>query len=143
MSLPPKRLARRPVDDNDYYRRMCRVILARLADDRWPAVTQALADFDLTTVAAYDEAKIHELQPLVAQHHSAKEAQALVHNARAMLEVAEMFGDMNLYLFAMRRRGIERQISDLSRRFARLPRPVAIKFLVACEEDVPAELTQP
>jgi 3-methyladenine DNA glycosylase Tag len=138
----------KPTDDNDYFERMSRVILAsglnwRTLEVKWPGIKQAFADFDVATVAGYAEPEIDALMANPAVIRNLPKIRAIVANAGEFQAIAKEHGGFGVYLTDLRERGGEAQMREaISKRFAFMGKGTTVIFLYAVGEDLPEAMQE-
>ncbi|WP_353112121.1 DNA-3-methyladenine glycosylase I [Salinisphaera dokdonensis] len=135
---PPESLAM--IGDDRYLsvmnRRVFRAGLThRLVDQRWPAFEVAFADFDLDTVAAFDDTDLQRLARDESLIRHRKKIFAVRDNAIAMQKIVEEFGSFGFWLAEWPEDEIVDLWQELRRRFTQLGGNSAPAFLRMCGKD--------
>ena len=134
---------KKPKGDNGYFERMSRVIFMaglnwRVLDKKWPGITEAFADFDVATVAAFREPEVEELMMNPGTIHNASKIRAVVANAKEILKIKEEYGSFGKYLSRIRKSGGEDLLrEEVDKRFAFLCKGTTVMFLFEVGEDLP------
>lgn len=133
----------KPKDDNEYFERMCRVILAaglnwQVLEKKWPGIQKAYAGFDVGKVAKFQEAEINELVMNPDVIRNLGKIRAIVANAREMQSIAAEYGSFEKYLAKLRAEGGEAGMKDaVSKRFAFLGKGTTVIFLFSVGQELP------
>ena len=70
----------------------------KVVDAKWPGITEAFHDFDVETVADMGVSELDELTNDTRVIRNRRKLEAVVHNARRMLELEKEFGGFQEYL---------------------------------------------
>jgi DNA-3-methyladenine glycosylase I len=130
-------------DDNDYFERMSRVIFMsglnwRTLEKKWPGIRKAFVDFDIKSVAKFQELEIEELMMNADVIRNLPKIRGVVANAQKMQELASEYGSFSQYLAHLREEGGEDKLREtLSKQFAFLGKSTAVIFLFSVGEDLP------
>ena len=133
----------KPQTDNEFFERMSRVILVsglnwRTLEKKWPGIKKAFADFDVNTVAGFDEPEIDALMANSEVIRNLPKIRALVTNAVEFQAIAKEHGSFARYLAELRRRGGEAGLRDaVSKRFAFLGKSTTVIYLFSVGEELP------
>lgn len=133
----------KPTNDNQYFEKMCRVILAaglnwQVLEKKWPGIRKAYAGFDVAKVAKFDESEISELVMNPDVIRNLGKIRAIVKNAQEIQAIAREHGSFENYLTALRAEGGEAGMKEaVSKRFAFLGKGTTVIFLFAVGEDLP------
>ncbi len=133
----------KPKDDNEYFERMCRVILAaglnwQVLEKKWPGIRTAFADFNIDKVARFQEPEIEELMMNPAVIRNLAKIRAIVKNAQEVQAVVAEHGSFENYLTSLRRDGGEAGLRQaVSKRFAFLGTGTTVIFLFGVGQDMP------
>jgi 3-methyladenine DNA glycosylase Tag len=133
----------KPTTDHDYFERMSRVILVsglnwRTLEKKWPGIKRAFANFDIDTVAGFDEPEIEALMANSDVIRNLPKIRAIVANAAEFQAIAKEHGGFARYLAELRRSGGEAGLRDaVSKRFAFLGKGTTVIYLFSVGEDLP------
>jgi DNA-3-methyladenine glycosylase I len=133
----------KPQTDREYFERMSRVILVsglnwRTLDKKWPGIKEAFADFNVETVAGFDEPEIAALMANAEVVRNLPKIRAIVANALEVQAVAKEHGSFANYLAELRRSGGEAGLrASVSKRFAFMGKGTTVIFLFAVGEELP------
>ena len=130
-----------PQRTGDYLEVMSKAIFQtgiswQVVHKKWPGIHDAFRGFDHRKVASLTEAEISELcaDPRVIRNR--RKIEAIVDNARLMLDLEEEHGSFKNYL---RSHGdFEKTLADLRKRFKFLGEMGAFYFLYVVGEEVPS-----
>jgi len=130
-----------PQRTGDYLEVMSKAIFQtgiswQVVHNKWPGIRDAFRGFDHRLVASLTEAEIAELcaDPRVIRNR--RKIEAIVDNARQMLDLEEQHGSFKNYL---RSHGdFEATVADLIKRFKFLGETGAFYFLYVVGEEVPS-----
>ena len=132
--IEPKSLA-------DYLEAMSRATFQpgmswRVVEAKWTGIRAAFCDFDAKAVADFGEAELDAItnDPKVIRNR--KKIEAVVHNARRMVELERKHGSFGTYLRS--NGGFEGTGVDLRKQFKFLGEMGAYHFLYVVGEDVPS-----
>ncbi len=125
----------------DYLDVMSKVVLQsgmswQVVEKKWPGISEAFRGFEPAKVAALTDSEIEALgkDPRVIRNH--RKLQAIVNNARQMLELESEHGSFRKYL---RSHGnFEATAKDLRKRFGFIGDFGAFYFLYVVREPVPS-----
>ncbi len=129
-----------PQNDNDYLAIMAQVIFESglnwdVLEKKWPGIQEAFVQFDAEKVASFGDAEIRALAENheIIRNHA--KIEAVVHNARVMLEVAGEHGSFAAYLKALRGEGDDEFLKEaISKRFSYMGPTTVATFLYAIGE---------
>jgi DNA-3-methyladenine glycosylase I len=98
---PPKQIKPKSLDD--YLEIMSKSVFQsgmswKVVETKWPGTVEAFNGFDIVTVAGFDERDIEELSKDTRVIRNYRKLQAIVSNARKMLELDQQFGGFRKYL---------------------------------------------
>ena len=134
----PKQI--RPTTLADYLDVMSKAVFQtglswEMVERKWPQIREAFHDFDPARVATTSGKEMAALQkdPRVIRH--AQKLNAVVHNARTMLELEAEHGTFRKYLRAAP--DFDARVADLRRRFKFLGETGCYYFLYVVREPVP------
>jgi 3-methyladenine DNA glycosylase Tag len=130
-----------PQRTGDYLEIMSKAIFQsgiswQVVHNKWPGIHEAFHGFDHRLVASLTEAELAELcvNPKVIRNR--RKIEAIVDNARQMLDLEEEHGSFKGYL---RSHGdFEKTVADLRKRFKFLGEMGAFYFLYVVGEEVPS-----
>lgn len=100
-SVPPDKIV--PQSLNDYLEIMSKSVFQsgmswKVIENKWPGIREALHGFDIETVASLHERDIEDLMMDARVVRNQRKLQAIVHNARKMLELEKAHGSFQAYL---------------------------------------------
>jgi len=100
---PPKKITPRSLDD--YLEVMSKAVFQsgmswKVVETKWPGTREAFHDFDVSTVANLHEKDIEDLTKDKRVIRNVRKLNAVVGNARRMLELEEQYGSFQEYLRA-------------------------------------------
>ncbi len=133
----------KPKNDNDYFERMCRVILMaglnwHTLEKKWPGIKIAFNDFNISKVANYQEADVEELMLNPAVIRNLPKIRAIVTNAKTFQKIKNDKGSFANYLSELRQAGGEDVMREtLAKQFAFLGKGTTVTFLFSVGEDLP------
>jgi DNA-3-methyladenine glycosylase I len=134
----PKQI--RPKRLGDYLEAMSRVVFQtgiswRVIDKKWPEVREAFEGFDALAVASFDGRRVSKLAQDPRVIRNRRKIEAIVENARTMIELEEQHGSFKKYL---RSHGdFEATAKDLCKQFKFVGDMGAFHFLYVVGEPVP------
>ncbi|MBI4203370.1 MAG: DNA-3-methyladenine glycosylase I [Chloroflexi bacterium] len=108
----------------------------RVVDAKWPGIKAAFRNFDPIAVAAFGEPELDALTNDPSVIRSRKKLEAVVHNARRMLELEGAYGSFRAYLRAQG--GFEQTVAHMRKQFKFLGDMGAFHFLYVVGEEVPS-----
>ena len=108
----------------------------RVVDSKWPGIQDAFRRFDVDTVASLAEPDLDELTKDKRVIRNRRKLEAIVGNARRMLELEEEHGSFRAYLRS--HSGFEETVKDLRKQFKFLGDMGAYHFLWVVGEEVPS-----
>ncbi|MDA0735185.1 MAG: DNA-3-methyladenine glycosylase I [Chloroflexi bacterium] len=107
----------------------------KVVESKWPSTQEALQQFDPKVVAALTDDDLDELTQDTRVIRSRRKLNAVVHNARRMLELEHEHGGFQNYL---RSHGdFENALKDIKKQFKYLGDAGTFHFLWVVGEDVP------
>jgi DNA-3-methyladenine glycosylase I len=107
----------------------------RVIRSKWPTINEAFRNFDALAVASLTEAEIADLAQDPRIIRNRKKVEAIVDNARTMIDLDETHGGFKKYL---RSHGdFEATVKDLRKQFKFLGDSGAFIFLYVVGEEVP------
>jgi len=108
-----------------------------LVEARWDSLRTALAGFDPCVLGALDGPAIERLMQAPGVIRNATKLEAVVHNARAVLELTADHGSFGAWLETLRDHCWEERVSALRAQLSRVGERTAWRFLGAVGEPVP------
>ena len=133
----------KPKNDDEYFERMSRVILAsglnwRVLENKWPGIKKAFANFNIDKVSKFLEPEIEELMMNPDVIRNLAKIRAIVANAKKVKDLAKEHGSFANYLDALNKSGGEDLLmGELSKQFAFLGKGTTTIFLFAVGMDMP------
>lgn len=133
----------KPHTDTEYFERMCRVILVsglnwRTVEKKWLGIKKAFADFDINTVAGFDEPEIAGLMANPEVIRNVSKIRAILANAAEFQAIAKEHGSFARYLAEVRGSGGEAGLrAAVSKRFAFLGKGTTVMYLFSVGEELP------
>ena len=130
-----------PTCTGDYLEVMSKAIFQtgiswKVVENKWPGINEAFRGFDHRLVASLTEAELAELSADTRVIRNRRKIEAIVDNARLMLDLEEEHGSFKGYL---RSHGdFETTVADLRKRFKFLGEMGAFYFLYVVGEEVPS-----
>ncbi|MBI4312474.1 MAG: DNA-3-methyladenine glycosylase I [Chloroflexi bacterium] len=107
----------------------------RVVDAKWAGIREAFREFDPAIVADFGEGELDAITADPKVIRSRKKIEAVVHNARRMLELERKHGSFRAYLRS--HGGFEGTLANLRKQFKFLGEAGAYHFLYVVGEDVP------
>ena len=107
----------------------------RVIKSKWPTINEAFKGFDALAVASLTEAEIADLAQDPRIIRNRKKVEAIVDNARTMIDLDEEHRGFKSYLTAQG--GFEPLVKDLKKRFRFLGETGCYYFLYVVGEPVP------
>ena len=137
MEAPPQI---RPSKLADYLEVMCKSVFQtgiswKVIENKWPGIREALHDFEPLKVASITEAGLAELTQDTRVIRNRRKLEAIIDNARLMLDLEEEHGGFRNYLRF--HGGFEATVKDLCKRFRFLGETGSYVFLYVVREKVP------
>jgi DNA-3-methyladenine glycosylase I len=134
--------AEKPKNENEYFERMSRVIFMsglnwRVLDKKWPGIQKAFANFDVDTVAGFQEPEVEEVMMSPDVIHNLPKVRAVIANAKEIQKVIQEEGSFEDYLSRLRKLGEDQLRETVSKRFAFLGKSTTVMFLFSVGEDLP------
>lgn len=131
--IEPKRLG-------DYLETMSKSVLQagiswKVVDAKWPGIRDAFRGFDAETVANLGEADLDELTGDTRVIRNRRKLEAIVHNARTMLDLEEKYGGFRDYLRS--HEDFYAAAADIRKQFKFLGDMGCYHFMWVVGEDVP------
>jgi len=131
--IEPKRLG-------DYLEVMSKAIFQtgiswKVVENKWSGLREAFRDFDALAVASLTEAEMADLAADTRIIRNRKKVEAIVDNARRMVELEEEHGGFREYLRS--HGGFEPTVKDLRKNFRFLGEMGCFYFLYVVQEEVP------
>ena len=138
MEAPPKI---EPTGLADYLETMSMSVLQtgiswRVVQAKWPGIKEAFRDFDAPTVAGFTPDDVDSLTNDRRVIRNRRKIEAIVQNARQMVELEHAHGSFRSYLRS--HGGFEPTVTDLRKRFKFIGDMGAFHFLYTVSEDVPS-----
>ena len=133
----------KPKNDNEYFERMSRVILAsglnwRVLENKWPGIKKAFAGFDVDKISKFQEPEIEELMMNPDVIRNLAKIRAIVANAKKIKELNKEYGSFVKYLDFLEKDGGEDSLRDqLSKQFAFLGKGTTVIFLFSVGRKLP------
>ena len=130
-----------PQRTGDYLEVMSKAIFQtgiswKVVENKWPGIQDAFRGFDHRKVASLTEAEIAELTADPRVIRNRRKIEAIVDNARTMLDLEEQNGSFKNYL---RSHGdFNATVADLRKRFKFMGEMGAFYFLYVVGEEVPS-----
>ena len=107
----------------------------KVVENKWPSTREAFHDFNITTVASLTEKDISDLAQDTRVIRNRRKLEAIVGNARRIIELEEEYGGFQKYL---RSHGdFETLVKDLRKQFKFLGDTGSYIFLYVVGEQVP------
>ena len=107
----------------------------RVVESKWPGMREALHEFDVETIANFSEPELEQLVLDQRIIRSRRKLDALVHNARRMLELEQGHGAFTNYLRS--HGGFEATMKDIRKQFKYMGDSGTYHFLYVVGEEVP------
>jgi DNA-3-methyladenine glycosylase I len=107
----------------------------RVVEAKWTGIRAAFRNFDPMAVADFGEPELDAITNDPTVIRSRRKIEAVVHNARRMVELERAHGSFRAYLRS--HGGFEGTLADLRKRFKFLGEAGAYHFLYVVGEDVP------
>lgn len=108
----------------------------KVVESKWPEIKEAFHGFEPAVVAAFAEKELDELTNDRRVIRNRRKLEAIVQNARRVVELEERHGSFQGYL---RSHGdFEKTVSDLRKQFRFLGDMGAYHFLYVVKEEVPS-----
>ena len=108
----------------------------RVVESKWPGTREAFRGFDAEAVADLSPAEMDALVADTRVIRNRRKLEAVVQNARQMLELQERHGSFQSYLRS--HGGFDETVADLHKRFKFLGEMGAFHFLYVVGEEVPS-----
>ena len=108
----------------------------KVVENKWPGIHDAFRGFDHRLVASLTEAELADLSADPRVIRNRRKIEAIVDNARTMLDLEEQHGSFKNYL---RSHGdFEKTVADLRKQFKFMGETGAFYFLYVVGEEVPS-----
>jgi 3-methyladenine DNA glycosylase Tag len=108
----------------------------KVVDNKWPGIREAFRGFDAPAVASLSPDDLDEITRDSRVIRNRRKIEAIVENARQMLDLEERHGAFRDYLRS--HGGFEETVADLRKRFRFLGDTGAYYFLWVVNEEVPS-----
>ena len=108
----------------------------RVVENKWPGIREAFHNFDPLAVASIDGSEMERLAADKRVIRNRRKLEAIVDNARAMIDIEEQHNGFQRYLRS--HGGFEPTVADLRKRFRFLGDFGAFYFLYVVGEEVPS-----
>ena len=108
----------------------------KVVENKWPGIQDAFRGFDATTVADFTEPDLEDLAKDKRVIRNRRKLDAIVQNARRMLDLEKGHGSFRDYLRS--HAGFEETVKDLRKQFKFMGDTGAYYFLYVVGEDVPS-----
>ena len=134
-----------PPDDNAYFENMTRCVFQagltwKLISDRWSNFTKAFKDFDIETVADFDEDDVERLLSDPGILRNRAKIEATLFNAIQFVRIKEEYGSFRNFMDNLDKSENYRYVKkELSKRFSRMGAKSAMVFLYSIGEDIKHE----
>jgi DNA-3-methyladenine glycosylase I len=107
----------------------------QVVENKWPGIQQALRGFDPDTIAHFTFRDVDELVEDKRVIRNRRKLEAIVFNARRLLELDKEYGGFQSYLRS--HGGFEATVKDLRKQFKFVGEMGAYHFLYVVGEEVP------
>ena len=107
----------------------------QVVEKKWPGIREAFDGFQPLAVASLDGRRMEKLAQDARVIRNRRKLEAIVDNARQMVELEEQYGSFRKYLRS--HGGFEETVTDLRKRFKFLGDMGAFYFLYVVGEQVP------
>ena len=136
---PPEKIEPRSLDD--YLEVIAKAVFQsgmswKVVEAKWPSTREAFRGFDVGAVATMDDGDVAALAQDTRVIRNRRKIEAIVTNARRLLELDEAHGSFARYLGSLD--GFEAQVEDLRKQFRFLGATGSHYFLWVVGEDAPA-----
>ena len=108
----------------------------KVVEAKWPGTREAFQRFDAETVAHFTPSDVDALATDTRVIRNHRKLQAIVENARRMVDLEELHGSFRNYLRS--HGGFEETVADLHKQFRFLGDMGTYHFLYVVGEDVPS-----
>jgi len=108
----------------------------KVVDAKWPGIREAFQGFDAQAIAAFTPDDVDRLTADSRVIRNRRKLEAIIENARQMLELEEQHGSFRDYLHS--HGGFEGTVADMRRHFGFLGELGAYYFLWVVNEEVPS-----
>ena len=135
----PKKI--QPGGINDYLEVMSKSVFQsgvswQVVESKWPSTREAFRGFDAQAIADFTPAELDELATDKRVIRNRRKLDAIVQNARRMLDLEKQHGSFRDYLRS--HGGFQETVADLRKQFRFLGESGAYVFLWVVDEDVPS-----
>ena len=129
-----------PEGPNDYLEVLSKAVFQagmswKVVDAKWPGIKEAFLDFDVESVADMGESQLDELTNDARVIRNRRKLEAIVHNAKRVIELDEEFGGFQKYLKS--HDDFPAAAKDLRKNFKFLGEMGTYYFLLVVGEEVP------
>jgi len=134
-----------PPDDNAYFENMTRCVFQagltwQLIADRWLNFKKAFNNFDIETVADFDEEDIERLLTDKSILRNRAKIEATLVNAIEFMKIKEEFGSFSNYIDNLDKSENYKYVKkELGKRFSRMGPKSSMVFLFSIGEDIEHE----
>ena len=108
----------------------------KVVENKWPGIKEALRDFDTVKIAQFSDKDIDDLTQDTRVIRNRRKLQAIVANARRLIELEEEHGSFKDYLRS--HESFEDTVKNLRKEFKFLGNTGAYFFLHVVGEEVPS-----
>ena len=108
----------------------------RVVESKWPSTREAFQDFDAEAVATMGDREIDDLAKDTRVIRNRRKLEAVVNNARRMIDLEERHGSFQNYLRS--HDGFDATVKDLRKQFKFLGAMGCYHFLYVVGEEVPS-----
>ena len=134
----PKRI--QPEGPNDYLEVLSKAVFQagmswKVVEAKWPGIKEAFLDFDAESVADMGESQLDELTNDARVIRNRRKLEAIVHNAKRVIELDKEFGGFQKYLKS--HDDFPAAVKDLRKNFKFLGEMGTYFFLSVVGEEVP------
>ena len=134
----PKRI--QPEGPNDYLEVLSKAVFQagmswKVVDAKWPGIKEAFRDFDAESVADMGESQLDDLTNDARVIRNRRKLEAIVHNAKRVIELDKEFGGFQKYLKS--HDDFPAAVKDLRKNFKFLGEMGTYFFLLVVGEEVP------
>ena len=130
----------KPTKLGDYLETMTKAVFQsgiswKVVDNKWPGIQEAFQGFDAETVAGFGEKELDDLTGDTRVIRNRRKLEAIIGNARRMIELDEEFGGFQKYLRSQP--DFDATVKDLRKQFKFLGLTGMYFFLHVVGEKVP------
>ena len=130
----------KPKDEDGYLESMSKIVFStglnwNVVDKKWPAIKKGFENFDIAKVAKFTDDDMIRLVNDPEMIRSGGKINAIIKNAKAILEAKKEFGSMIKYLEAMKKQGLDVLLKDLKKRFSYMGDSTSLMFLYGVGEE--------